>query len=83
MSAMTRPVCVQHRCEMVPEKNSYAVLVMASWGPYEVHLGDKYKCPIGGEEIVSGWGKDAIARHHERDIFDQWLARVDLEMIPQ
>ena len=66
---------------MCPEKNDYAVLTVASFGPYEVHFGDKYKCPIGGEEIVTGWGRGPVAQHHEPD-FDKWLERVDLELVP-
>lgn len=79
MSKQVKPVCVAHACEMVVEKNDYRVLFMAAFGPYAVQSGDLWKCPVGGELVVSGWGTNALSNHFEDD-FDTYVESADLRI---
>lgn len=80
MSKQVRPVCVFHRIEMNVAKNDYRVRTNAGFGPYEIHSGDLWECPIGGEQIVSGWGSGAIAQHFE-DGFAEEPFDLDLQHV--
>jgi len=67
MSKMERPACITHRCEMVCQKNGYRVQIDTNSGPYMVYAGDLYRCPVGGEEIVTKWANEALAYAHEKN----------------
>ena len=69
MSVPDRPVCIIHACEMPPTKNGYLVQFNADFGPYEICAGDAYECPVGGEQIVTGWAKVVFASHIDEERF--------------
>ena len=69
-----RPVCVKCEVELYPEKNDIRVLdTMPGGSPYKIWCADKWKCPICGIEIVTGFGLGPIAEHYEPG-FDDLLA---------
>lgn len=65
MSRPVVPFCVTHRRFMVCHKNGFTVTTMADFGPYEVHRGDEYRCPVGDERVVVGWADRPHAMHNE------------------
>lgn len=77
MSRMTRPVCAVHGVVMRVEKNDARVRIDADFGPYEVHSGDLWICPVGDERIIVGWGHGPLAQHFEPD-FAAFLEDVDV-----
>ena len=69
-----RPVCVQCRCEMRPNKNGFHVVTLGIEGrPYHVYQGDKWKCPHCEAEFVCGFGSGPEIERHE-DGFAEFLA---------
>ncbi len=41
------------------------------WGPYKLWVGDHWRCPGCGSEILSGFGSHSIAEHYQRDFQEQ------------
>lgn len=80
MSQPSRPLCVTHEVEMVAEKSGARVLFYASFGPYEIWRGDTWRCPVGGEEIVTGWANHAEAMHFEPHFAAAEEAGIDVEV---
>ena len=72
---MSQLVCVKCQCAMRPETNDTTVIEMASFGPCRVWSADVWKCPGGGVEIVSGFGKNPIRDDHYADDFKDWLEK--------
>ena len=62
-----KPICVKCQKEMRIDIITVHVVLMA-WEPpkpYEIWQGDQWKCPGCGVTIVTGFGWNAIAKHHE------------------
>jgi hypothetical protein len=80
---MLKPVCVACQRFYRPERNGTAFLEMMPrdgderarpgkaeperWTPYELWLGDLWKCAGCGHEIIVGTGWRPVARHYEPD----------------
>ncbi len=77
MARPATPICVLCERPMIPEKNGVYALLMAHMPPkiYEVYHSDKYRCTICGNEILSGYGNDAVIIHYQEDA-DERIARI-------
>ena len=65
-----RPVCVKCQTEMRPENNGVGLLDMANYSPSQIWAADLYKCPSCRQEIVVGFGVNAISYHTDEN-FDR------------
>lgn len=75
---MAAPICVQHACEMVVEKNGAVAVETYRPGtdqdvPYAAWAYDQWACPVGGERILSGRATEAIAREGDAAM-DRYLS---------
>jgi len=69
-----RPVCVKCRVEMHPEENGAGCLDLTESGqPYQIYDSDRYKCPVCGIEILTGFGQLPVSARWEDD-FDETVA---------
>lgn len=80
-----KPICVPCRRFFRMKKSGYYFLEgmpigndvlpgnvdAASWKPYKLWVGDQWKCPDCGAEILSGFGRDRIAEHYEEDFAER------------
>lgn len=41
------------------------------WSPYKLWMGDLWRCPGCGHQIVSGVGREPVAEHYEKDFAEQ------------
>lgn len=46
------------------------------WSPYKVWLGDLWRCPDCGHELISGVGASQVAEHYQPG-FDGWAKRAE------
>lgn len=74
-----KPICVPCERFMRPEKNGFyftegmpsvndaptGVAGLGKWAPYKVWVGDKWKCPDCGAEIIIGVGRGPIVEHYQ------------------
>lgn len=74
------PVCVQHEVEMRCAQNGHFVQWNTARGPYQIWAGDRYECPVGGEAVVVGYGREPVAEHFE-NTFETWAARVQTTVV--
>ena len=79
MSVQYRPVCAAHAVEMRCARNDFRVVFRSVAFAHEVQSGDLWSCPVGGEQVVIGWGNGALAHHSEPD-FEVFLASADMEV---
>ena len=76
----TSPVCVTHACEMRCVKTGVLVLVRDDGGrPYEIHAGDRFACPMGSEEVVVNWAREAVVQHWQPE-FAGYAERTSMEV---
>ena len=71
------PVMICSACNVKLEafKNDVYLDETAQFGHYKLWVGDLYKCPGCGVEIVSGLGKAPIAEHYE-ERFEQIMEEI-------
>jgi hypothetical protein len=50
------------------------------WQPYKLWVGDLWECPDCGAQILSGFGRDRIAEHYEKD-FDKHVRQCGAEQL--
>ena len=71
---MLKPICVPCRKFYRPERNGvYFTEGMPSgdtWTPYKVWVGDLFKCPECGHELLTGFGCRPIAEHYQDGFTD-------------
>lgn len=67
-----KPVCVKCNVELKIETNGVAVLdfFMNNSAAYSLTLGDKWKCPECGFEVIAGFGDNPISFHGAQDFTD-------------
>jgi len=66
--AMGRAVCVKCNQQMGPVKNDFPILETYDDGrPYQIWLGDLYRCPECRGEIVMGFGLRPVAEDWRPD----------------
>ena len=72
-----RPICVDCKTEMIPEKNSILVCQHNPAGkPIKIWCADLWKCPMCEYEIILGFGSGAISEWYE-DSFEGWFKDVE------
>jgi len=77
---MPKPVCVPCRMFFRAEKTGFYFIegmphgnappgnaAPEMWSPYKIWSSDKWRCPGCGTEILSGFGREALALHNEPD----------------
>ncbi len=77
-----RPVCVPCRRTYRPKKNGMAFVEMANGRQYKLWMGDLWKCPGCGHELISGVGLKPIAEHYQERFAPQvraWNAELEIE----
>lgn len=68
-----RPVCKDCRVEMDIEKNGVAVIGKVH---NKLRLGDRYKCPECGSEIITGFGRGIYQECLEGD-FEEGISELE------
>lgn len=66
------PVCVPCKVFMRPERNGTAFEEGRfedgdTSVPYKLWIGDLFKCPDCGAQVISGFGREPMAHHYEPD----------------
>lgn len=69
--ARSTPSCATHHVAFAVDKNGVMVIETDSAGDdYQLQWGDRYRCPVGGELIVVGFGD---AMYADEDQFARWV----------
>ena len=64
-------VCVECEREYrILETGAYVVRKRSSGEPFEIWKADIWRCPSCGNEITTGYGKEAVSYSSERDFED-------------
>lgn len=63
MGFRPNPICAKCETEMRPERNGMVTVTHSQNPPqpYEIYMGDLWKCPVCGVEIVTGFPMHPIA----------------------
>lgn len=64
---MINRICVKCEKPYLPEKNGIIIEEMAGFGPYKLWSADLLKCPECGHLIITGFGENPLAIHHQPD----------------
>ena len=80
-----KPICASCSVFYRPHRNgTYFTECMQSadrgWRPYKVWMGDMWKCPSCGNEIIIGVGRDPLREHYE-DHFEELRERTKADEI--
>jgi hypothetical protein len=62
---MPKLVCIPCEVELKPSENGVYVVEMASFGPYKICSADAWICPKCDNEIVAGFGYEAMKEHFQ------------------
>jgi hypothetical protein len=57
--------------EGMPEETSGPASGHVKWVPYKLWLGDLWKCPGCGTELISGTGRNPISEHYLPDFSEK------------
>lgn len=63
---MKRPICVKCKVQMRPAKTGVDVELMTGAEPYQIWMGDLFRCPGCNIEIVTGFGGAPVAEHFQQ-----------------
>lgn len=69
---MPRPVCLRCRKFLRVKKNGVVIeegspRAGGAWGPYKLWMGDLWRCPECGVEVIMGFGLKPLSEHFRRD----------------
>ena len=62
-------VCSEHRVEMIVPNGGIGIYILetASFGPYQLWVGDMHACPICDRRVVIGFADRPLAEHWQPD----------------